>query len=357
MSGSGLPPEIAALRTGVALDRSDTTRVIALRGEHARAALLHLLPSRLYLRDAQVRESLLLREDGRPIADVLACADDEDYFLLVEGLSREQLVEHVEASLPDGVRPEVEELSSAYEVISLAGPWAWELTAEVLGPDMIALPYLNFFRIDQGFCVRAGKTGEFGYDLVVRRDTADALVEQLSRAGEAWGLRAVTPETLSICRFENWFFDPRHVPDGVTPVELQLQWRLDMSRRWQGREAIDARLSDGTTRRLTCMLAEREVAAGDAVQLGDEVIGEVTRAERSPLLGAFVVAALVDVGWAHGGIDAFEVAHAGARVPVRTTAPPLVNNQSLYVDPRRHSFREVDEVAFEPLTRGARTGA
>ena len=29
---------------------------------------------------------------------------------------------------------------------------------------------------------------------------------------------------------ENGFFDPAHVPVGVTPLELQLGWRLDLER-------------------------------------------------------------------------------------------------------------------------------
>lgn len=342
-------PELEALRTRVVWSRADSVAVLALGGDDARAALLHLLPSRLALRDAQVRESLLLDEQGQPIADVLVCADDEDYLLLVEGMGEQALLAHVESHLPSGLAPRIEPLSATYEVISLDGPWAWELVSEVLGPDLIALPYLNFFRVDHGFCVRAGKTGEFGYDLVLRRDAADELALAISAAGEGYGLALAGEEARSLARFENWFFDPKHVPEGATPVEFGLQWRLDSSREWIGKPAVDARRS-AAPRRLTCLLSAHPLAEGDAVTLGDATIGEVVRAERSPLRGAWIGAALIDREWAHAGIDRYEA--GGARV--RTVAPPLVDNRSLYVDPRRHSWRTADEIAFPPLIRGER---
>lgn len=344
-----LPAELDAIRNRVALSRGDSVSVLALRGDDARAALLHLAPSRLHLRDAQARESLLLDGAGRPIADVIVCADDEDFFLLVEGLDTDALVAHVKAHLPSGLAPTIEPLSSTYEVISVDGPWAWELVAEALGSDLIALPYLNFFRVDHGYCVRAGKTGEYGYELVVRREAADEVATMLAAAGEGFGMLRVSDAARSLCRFENWFFDPAHVPAGSTPIELGLSWRLDSSRSWVGKEAVDARRAT-SVRRLTCVVSAAELAAGDAVFLGDRPIGEVVRAERSPLRGEWIASALLDREWAHGGIDRYEV--RGARV--KTMAPPLVDNRSLYVDPRRHSWRTADEVVFPPLVRGAR---
>jgi hypothetical protein len=35
-------------------------------------------------------------------------------------------------------------------------------------------------------------------------------------------------------------------------------------------------------------------------------------------------------------------------------APPLLDNRSLHVDPRRHTWRERDEIELGPLVRGPR---
>ena len=135
-----------------------------------------------------------------------------------------------------------------------------------------------------------------------------------------------------------------------TPIELGLSWRLDSSRSWVGKEAVDARRAT-SARRLTCVVSAAEIGAGDAVFLGDRAIGEIVRADRSPLRGEWIASALLDREWAHGGIDRYEV--RGARV--KTMAPPLVDNRSLYVDPRRHSWRTADEVVV-PAARAAARG-
>ena len=342
-----------AIRTAVAMTVDRTTCVVRLSGPDARAAALWLLPSRLYLRDAQARQSLLLDQDGRPIADVVVCADDEDYLLLVEGLGRDALLAHLRANTV-GRDVRIDDLGEELAVISVMGPWAWELLAEVLGPDLVALPYLNLFRIDEGYCVRAGKTGEYGYELLVRHGEAPGVLARLRERGAELDLVEVDPADVALARFEAWFFDPAHVPAGVTPIELQLQWRLAPDRDHLGRAAIERRRAEGIARLQTCMIAEGEVVAGDRVLLGDRTVGEVTRAARSDAAGGSLVAALVDRALAHGGITTLAIAHGGRAVPARTSAPPLVDNRSLYVDPRRHAYRARDEVKVGPLVRAPR---
>jgi glycine cleavage system aminomethyltransferase T len=342
MSETTLPPELAAIRTATALARSLGTRMVRLRGEGAREAALWLLPSRLHLRDAQARQSLLLDASGRPIADVVVCADDEDYLLLLDGPG--DPVAHVREHARGDVA--VEDLADDHALLEVHGPWAWELVAEVLGADLVALPYLNFFRIDEGYCVRAGRTGEFGYQLVVRRDEADRVATRIVERGAELDLAEVGADALSLCGFENWFFDAHHVPPGATPIELQLQWRLATDRDFLGREAIEARRASATTLQV-CLLASDAVAAGDRVSLDGRDVGKVTRAERSHVRGEWIVSALVEARLAHGGIDRFAIGSARAR----SVAPPLVDNQSLYVDPRRHAYRTRDEVRFRPLVR------
>lgn len=345
-----MSPELEAIRTRVGIRRTASTQLLALRGDDARDALLALCPSRLFLRDAQVKESLLLDEGGRPIADVLVCADDEDYLLMVEGLDAAAVRTHVETQLSArNLSPQVEDVGATHTVMSLHGPWAWQLAASTLGDDMVALPYLNFFRVDAGLCVRAGKTGEFGYELVVKHEAADEVWSSLLEGAAKLEGREVGAEALSLCRFESWFFDPAHVPDGASPLELSMGWRLDFGRDWVGKEALEARRSEGPTRRLSCLLAPSAVEVGAVVTLEGDAVGEVTRAAYSEAREEHVVAALVDASVAHGGVR-----FAAGEVPLLCVAPPLIDNHSLYVDPRRHTWDARDEITLGPLARGPR---
>lgn len=350
-AATALSPDLAALRTRVVFARTGRAQVIALRGDDARDAALWLLPSRLHLRDAQARQSLLLDEAARPIADVTVAADDESYLLFIEGLSRDAALAHVRGALPASLRPEIVDLSETHEVISVHGPWAWELVADVLGPDMTALPYLNFFRIDEGICLRAGKTGEFGYDVLARKESAADLAARFAERGEAYGMVSVGHDALALAGFESWFFDAEHVPSGATPIELQLQWRLDPSRDHLGRAALDARRKAPVGWRLACVTSPEEIRPGDTVQLEGARVGSIFRAARSDARGAWIASALLPPRLCHGGIDALVASGDGRRAPLVTVVPPLLDNHSLHVDPRRHTFRARDEVKLGPLVR------
>lgn len=348
MSAASFEAQYAALRTTTGLTRSGQTRIVRLRGEDARATALWLLPSRLHLRDAQARQSLMLDETGRPIADVLVAADDEDYLLLVDGPG--DPVAHVRAHTKGDTRVEV--VDETHEVLDVHGPWAWELVSEVLGGDLLALPYLNFFRMDEGICLRAGRTGEYGYHLIVARESADAVYARFLAKGADFGARELGPDVITLAGFENWFFDAHYVPAGATPVELSLSWRLAPYRDFLGRAAVEERRATSSTRQ-ACVLASAEVKAGDRVLLEGRDVGVVTRAAYSPSRERWFASAAVSPRLACAGIEL--AASSGATL--QTIAPPLVDNQSLYVDPRRHTFRARDEVRFgvprEIAARGA----
>ncbi len=332
-----LAAQHTAIRTRTAIARTGQTRIVRLRGEGARDAALWLLPSRLHLRDAQARQSLLLDETGRPLADVVVAADDEDYLLLIDGPG--DPVAHVRANARGDVRVEVED--ATHEVIDVHGPWAWELVSEVLGSDLLALPYLNFFRMDEGICVRAGRTGEFGYHLLVQRDTAEAVMARFFERGKELELAEVGAEAVAIAGFENWFFDARHVPEGATPVELSLSWRLATDRDFLGRDAIEKRRASPGPRQ-ACAIASDEVRTGERVSLEGRDVGVITRAAYSPSRQSWFASALLEPRLVCAGIELAGAAGA----TLRTIAPPLVDNQSLYIDPRRHTYRARDEVRF-----------
>lgn len=335
MSTTSLFAEYVAIRTATAIARNTGTRVVRLSGEDARSAASFLLPSRLHLRDAQARQSLLLDASGRPIADVIVAADDEDYLLLLDGPG--DVVAHVRQHARGDVR--VEALDDTHAVIDLHGPWAWELAAEVLGADMLALPYLNFFRMDDALAVRAGRTGEFGYHLIVSRHRAEELHARFLAKGADLGLVETSADAIALAGFENWFFDARAVPADVTPVELGLSWRLAPDRDYLGREAVEAR-RPLVTRRQACLLGEGELQVGELVRLGDQEVGRITRVAWSPARGAFLASAQLDARLTFAGV----ALTSDRGVALRTMAPPLVDNESLYVDPRRHTYRERDEV-------------
>src|SRR5439155_17400816 len=130
----------------------------------------------------------------------------------------------------------IEDTSESHGFLCLGGPYAWEVLAELTSPEVIGLPYLGFFheRAERGLamsCFRAGKTGEYGYDLWISRDQLAGVRARLAEVGRAFDLAEISPDALRVAALENWFWNARHdVRPGLTPIELQLQWRVTYGR-------------------------------------------------------------------------------------------------------------------------------
>ena len=348
-----MPPaesEILAIRTATALADGGHLACIRVSGEGAYEAVDRVCPTELILQDGQMRATLLLHDDARVFADVYVCREEDSFFLLAEGCTPDGLEAYLRGHGLGGPDAALERFDGTHAALSLHGPYAWELLTAWLGPDAAGLPYLAFFRCGGIVCFRGGKTGEFGYDVLVPRDELAAEVARLEDLGKSFGLRRVGLDAVDQCSLENGFFVVRQVGSaGLTPLELGLQWRLSYRKQGVASEALRAQRQAGAARRVTWIVAPAEVRPADAVLFGERPVGSVLAAGFSSVLGSWVAVAVLDIAYAHAGIDRYAVARGEARVPVRTAAPPLLNNRSLYVSPQRHTFAEREATAFPPL--------
>ena len=352
-----LAAEVEAIRTTVALSRLDHVTALRVGGPDTFALLDAVIPAALFLRESQMRHTLLLGPEGQPVADVYVCYDDPDFILLGEGLSPAALRAYLEAQRAERARSSsvtLDDLNASHALFGLNGPYAWELAAAVLGPEINGVPYLSFLRIGDVLCFRGGKTGEYGYDLLVPNDEAPALWARLLDAGESLGVREAGLAALDQCALENWHFSMRLLEGAdadqpLTPLELQLQWRVSYEKDFVGAEALRARRGSGARGRATCFTAASPVVSGQRVIYDARDIGAVLATTESCTRGDAVGVALLDTVLAHPGIDRFVVDMPTGPVPIVTRTPPLINNRSLYVDPNRHSGRTREQDSFPPL--------
>ena len=310
---------VHAIRTAVTMSVLDDVHVVRVAGDEARAAVAHLLPCDLTMRDHEARATLLLDERGRVLADVVVARQDAGWLLFVEGLDARSLRAHLTRVV--GERATVDELSPRHRIVSINGPYAWQLMAALEGPGIAALRYMTLSRGGEIVCLRAGKTGEYGYDLVVPADSLAATVARIHAAGSELGLVEVDRQALSVGAFESGFFDAHHPGmRGLDPVELGLQWRVTYDRAYVGSEALHA-ARRRSPRRLTALRAAAPFHAGDDVFHHTEPIGRVVRAGFSPTLESWIGAALIDRHLAHSGIADPVVQY---RTPGRVPGGPVV---------------------------------
>ena len=335
---------LRAIRNGVAWIALDSHAFLQMPGKTARAALNRICPLEIFLREGQALQTLFLHDDARPFADLFVVQTSEGITLLAEGPAPAELAQWITAatSHPVEVRNETTRL------YALTGPYAWELLGVLVGTDAHALPTLHHHRFGSLGCLRAGKTGEYCYLITVPAAEASAFEARLLAAGAAFDLERADDAALAQCALETWNFNIHREGRAadVTPIELQLQWRVSYSRDYPGSAALQQRQREGATRRLTMVLGSNPFSPGDAVHCDGNSIGVVVNAGFCAPRNAWAGMALLDRAYAVSGMNSYQVLHAGAEAPLRTVSPPVICQRSLFVIPGQHSYRRRSEYNF-----------
>jgi len=155
-------------------------------------------------------QTLPVRVTGAGTFTLLECADDEDALLLLEGMTFAEL-SAVAAETPcEDVR--LEDLSRTHAVLAADGPYAFELLADAVTADVLGLPYGSFFAIPGGYCFRAGKTGEYGYLLLLEHAAAERVWQALHAGLPRFEGAELSLADLDLAALENGFFSLRHAP-------------------------------------------------------------------------------------------------------------------------------------------------
>ncbi len=340
-----------ALRHHVGISRSTQTLPVRVSGADAFAVLEYLSASDLTVRDGRMLHTLILHPDGTPAADLFVCADDEEALLLVEGMpfaelhaltQSEETRGHAEGLCGD---LGIEDLSETHAVLGVDGPYAFELMSEVLGMDVLGLPYASFFAVPGGYCFRSGKTGEYGYLLLLEHSAAEHQWRALGAALPRFSGAEVSLDDLDLASLENGFYSLRHAPaSSLRPSELQLSWRASRRKAFRGAEA----LLEKPTHRVSHFISPGFIAPGTPVSLEDEPVGRVHACALSHELGAHIGLVLLRADVAHPGL-VLSAGGQGESHALATTSVPWLQNKSLYVNPRESRYAAREELRSPAL--------
>lgn len=335
-----LAAEVHAIRNSAGWSRADHVVLLYVDGPEALDFLQGATTQSPYAREGRIRHTLFLREDGSVLADVLVVKVEEAFFVLAEGPSEKDLIDWLEAlKVRTSKQANIRGLGREFAILGIDGPYAWEVMAGVFGPVVLGMPYLSLMRREDALCVRAGKTGEYGYLVLVPRASIEAFETRLAEVGAPLDLARVSVEALDVCGLESWHFSIRSIRERssrrlLTPIELQLQWRVGYTREFIGAEALRAHRKAPNLQRATCFLAEKPIAPGTRVMLDAIDVGEVLAACVSPTLGVTVGSALLDRRFAHPHLSL----RTAEGLALRTQTASLVQNVSLRVQPHKSSY-------------------
>ena len=196
-----------AIRNSVAFAEEPELRCLQLTGSRAFDALDTVCPCDIFLQDGQMKHTLLLDDTAIPFADVYVCREGENAYLIGYGSGADEIANWITHHATDITDFSIVDLGESHDNLAIDGPYAWELGAEVFGPDILGLPYLGMLVLDAIFVFRAGRTGEYGYNLLVPTDQKDRWVESLLATGAGFEMAradAVGPSPMCIRKFLSW---------------------------------------------------------------------------------------------------------------------------------------------------------
>lgn len=266
--------------------------------------------------------------------DVTVTRLSEDRFYVVSAAATERHdFEWIERHLPDDGSVRLDNVSSTYGVLTLAGPRSRDLLGALADIDCSHSAF-RFFRCRElhvGMvpvrALRLSYVGELGYELHHPIEMQRALYDLLSEAGEPlglvdWGYRALDSMRLEKA-YRLWGAD---MSADWTPLEAGMERFVDLEKGdFIGRDALIRQRDRGVERKLAYLVIDAEDADPhqyEPVLSGDETIGYVAAGGYGHVVEKTIALAYLPVAHVEPGTE-LAVTILGERRAARVVPQPL----------------------------------
>jgi len=287
------------------------------------------------MRAGKAKYSLVLADSGGIVDDVIVYRLAEDRFLVIANAGNRDAVAGAFADRLAGFDTEVVDSTEASSLIAVQGPVARSVVEATAGISDVqpAFADLGYYAWSDGtfdgaplFVARTGYTGEDGFELLVRNESAPALWDALLAAGEPFGLVPAGLAARDTLRLEAGMPLYGHeLSLDIVPAQAGLGRVVAADKPdFVGKTALAAVVAPDAPV-LVGLVADGKRAgrAGYAV-LDDagQTVGEITSGALSPTLGHPIAMAFVTPGSSATGTPLF-IDVRGTRIPATVTALPF----------------------------------
>ncbi len=211
------------------------------------------------------------------------------------------LTEH----LPEDGSVSIRSLTNSHTILVIAGPQSRALLQQVSPRtdwSKQAFPWLSvrevFIGTAQAIAMSVSFSGELAWELHIPNEQLQLAYEQLTEAGEAFGLGHFGLYATESMRLEKGY---RHwKADLITefnPYEAGLERFVDPNKEFIGKQALEDQAAIGPRRKLVSMIVDHDRASphpGDSVISDGKVVGSVTSAGWGHRVGRNIAMAYID---------------------------------------------------------------
>jgi aminomethyltransferase len=283
---------------------------IRIRGTAAEAFLQRLMTNDVAIPAGRAVYTLMCRDDGGVVDDLVVYREAEDVFMLVvNAANREKDLAWIGAHAASE-RITVGDQTHEIALLALQGPRAQELLPAA-GCDLDAIPYFGFSSGELGgaraLISRTGYTGEDGFELFVPAEDAAAAWRAILAAGKDAGVRPCGLGARDACRLEAGLrLYGNDMDESTDPYEAGLGWTVKLAKGdFIGSAVLEERKARGAERAMVGLLGKGRTIPrhGMEVALRRDRIGTVTSGTYSFFLERGIGMASVSKGRAPAGTE------------------------------------------------------
>ncbi len=287
----------------------------------------------------QALYSVMCDENGNVIDDLVCFRLAPDHFVWVVNVTKTDEDFRWVLGHSLGLDVQVTNVSTDTALMALQGPQSREVLQRIAKADLSTLPYYWLAQTTiytsqaEVPCMisRTGYTGERGYEVMVGRDWAPWVWDELLLAGRPLGIEACGVAARESLRTEAGYLLNGNDMDAQTnPFEAGLGWVVKLNKDFIGREALQRIKAKGVNRKLVGLEMQDRytVRNGYAIYKDGKTIGKVTSGPLSPsLTGRSFGLGYVDATHSDPGTDV-EVDIRGARRKARIITAPFGQRKS-----------------------------
>jgi len=244
----------------------------------------------------EVQYSVMCRENGTAVDDLLVFAVEENRVLLVVNASNiGKDLAHVLTFPKNGVN--VENASDSYALLAVQGPMSRDVLKacpifRAVAAEIDETPYYKGFGFRHGgeeiLVSRTGYTGELGFEIFVPSKLGPFFWEAVVVAGKPFGIQPIGLGARDTLRFEaSYCLYGHEIDDETSPLEASLGWVVKLAKNsFRGIESLRKEKETGSKRTLVGFeLDGRNIARpGYGVVMNGAEVGKVTSGAFSPTL-------------------------------------------------------------------------
>lgn len=302
--------EYQAVRTACGVTDWSTMCKFDIKGPDAKAFLQKMIVNDISrLAPGKGLYSCMCNEEGGMYDDTTVYQYGENHYLLVGSTAGRAKDVKRFAEYSKGMQVYITDVTGGYGLLSVQGPNTRHLLNSISSESVDDVAYFDFKMIQIAghdvMASRTGFTGELGFELFIAAEDCPCVYEAILEAGKSWGLKLVGLLAASgMLRLEKGYLSGKEYNESINPYEAGVGWSVKLDTDFIGRDALAEIKKNGPARKLMGFVMddkEKTASGGEEVSAGGKVVGKVTAATYSPILGKSIGLAYIDAACALEG--------------------------------------------------------